>query len=74
MIKDAAVEHGRRLFHHVSVAVNMAEDEEARWSNLVTCQLPRLASEGGWMVVDHLYLTGSWNQRLESLLQVSSVF
>ena len=71
MVEAAAVERGRQLFHHVSVAVNMAEDEEAKWRNMLTCQLPCLASEGGWMVVEHLYLAGNWNQKLESLLQVS---
>ena len=72
MIETAAVQHGRKFYHHVSVPLDMVGDEQARWSKLVMHQLPRLSDEGAWVVIEHLHLVENWHQKLQSLLQVSS--
>lgn len=72
MIETAAVQLGRKFYHHVSVPLDMVGDEQARWSKLVMHQLPRLSNEGAWVVIEHLHLVANWHQKLQSLLQVSS--
>lgn len=72
MIETAAVQLGRKFYHHVSIPLDMVGDEQARWSKLVMHQLPRLSNEGAWVVIEHLHLVANWHQKLQSLLQVSS--
>ena len=71
MIGTAAVQRGRKFYHHVSVPLDMVDDQEARWSKLVIHQLPCLSNKGAWVVIEHLHLVENWHQKLQSLLQVS---